>query len=71
MRNKRKLTPIGRVIKKRLIEVGITHRQLAEEIGTTEQYLSAILFGVRSGRSYLPKIARALGIDPDAIPRSA
>ncbi|MEF2965640.1 helix-turn-helix transcriptional regulator [Paenibacillus sp. M1] len=63
MRKKRQLTPIGKAVKKRLIEVGKTHRQLAEEIGTSEQYLNSILYGARSGRNYLPKIARILELD--------
>ncbi|WP_018752645.1 helix-turn-helix domain-containing protein [Paenibacillus sanguinis] len=71
MRQKRELTPIGKVIKKRLIEVGITHRQLAQEIGTSEQYLNSILFGARSGRNYLPKIARALEIEFDSLRKPA
>ncbi|PZM64828.1 transcriptional regulator [Paenibacillus dendritiformis] len=71
MRKKRELTPIGKVVKKRLIEVGITHRQLAQEIGTSEQYLNSILFGARSGRNYLPKIARTLQIDLDSLRKPA
>lgn len=71
MRNKRELTPIGKVVKKRLIEVGITHRQLAQQIGTSEQYLNAILFGARSGKKFLPKIARVLGLELEKLKVSA
>lgn len=71
MRNKRELTPIGKVVKKRLIEVGITHRQLAQQIGTSEQYLNSILFGARSGRNYIPKIARVLELDLESLRVSA
>ncbi|WP_199898935.1 helix-turn-helix domain-containing protein [Paenibacillus popilliae] len=71
MRKKRELTPIGKMVKKRLIEVGITHRQLAQQIGTSEQYLNSILFGARSGRNYLPKIARVLELDLEKLRVSA
>ncbi|UQZ83293.1 helix-turn-helix protein [Paenibacillus konkukensis] len=71
MRKKRELTPVGKVVKKRLIEVGITHRQLAQKIGTSEQYLNSILFGARSGRNYLPKIARVLDLDLESLKVSA
>lgn len=65
--SKRKLTPLGVVVKKRLIEVGKTQVQLAEEIGTSSKYLNLILYGDRSGKSYVHKIARVLGIDPEKM----
>lgn len=68
---KRELTPFGVIVKKRLIDVGMTQVQLAEEVGTSGKYLNLILYGDRSGKSYVPKIARALGIDLDTIGRSA
>lgn len=37
---------------------------LAAEIGTSPQYLSYILYGVRSGEKYLPAIIAALNLDP-------
>ncbi|MGG1600547.1 helix-turn-helix domain-containing protein [Paenibacillus naphthalenovorans] len=68
---KRKLSPVGILIKKRLIELGKTQYELATEIGTSSNYIYLIMIGERSGKSYLPKIARALGIDLDQLKRSA
>lgn len=61
--SKRKLTPIGVMVKKRLVEVGKTQVDLAREVGTTNKYLNLILYGERSGRKYLNRIAGVLGID--------
>ncbi|MEF2968331.1 helix-turn-helix transcriptional regulator [Paenibacillus sp. M1] len=60
---KRDLTPTGVIIKKRLIETGKTQYQLAAEVGTSSNYLYLIMIGERSGRSYIGKIAEALGIE--------
>ncbi len=50
------LTDFGRDVKKRLIELGMTQRELAEKIGTSSQYLNAILNGRKTGEKYVPKI---------------
>lgn len=60
---KRKLTPFGRAVKKRLIDRGMSQRQLAEEIGADERYLDRILRGERSGAKYIHKIAAILVIN--------
>ncbi|MDU5945964.1 MAG: helix-turn-helix transcriptional regulator [Paenibacillus macerans] len=67
----RKLTPIGLIIRKRLLDKGKTQTQLAEEIGTTKVYLNYILHGERSGKKYLPRIFEVLEIDPESIRHSA
>ncbi|MEK8131470.1 helix-turn-helix transcriptional regulator [Paenibacillus filicis] len=69
--NKRELTPLGAEVKKRLIDIGMTQGQLAEKIGTSDQYLNLILYGQRSGKKYLSKIMTELGIDPDTIRQPA
>lgn len=54
--NRRKLTTFGEKVKQKLAEVNMTQKKLAEELGTSEVYLSMILYGERSGRKYLPQI---------------
>jgi transcriptional regulator with XRE-family HTH domain len=54
--NRRKLTTFGEKVKQKLAEVNMTQKKLAEELGTSEVYLSMILYGERSGRKYLPHI---------------
>ena len=60
------LTPLGRKVKKRLIDKGMTQVELALLVGCGKQYLHKILTGERSGRKYMGEIARILGIDEAA-----
>lgn len=64
---KRKLTPLGVIIRKRLLDKEMTQLQLAKEIGTTKVYLNYILHGERRGKKYLPRIFAALEIDPEMV----
>ena len=57
---RRKLTPFGEKVKQKLVEVNMTQKRLAERIGTSEVYLSMILYGERSGRKYVPQINELL-----------
>lgn len=61
IRRRRKLTPYGRQVKHRLIELNMTQAELAELVGTSKQYLGKILYGERAGTMYLEKIALVLG----------
>lgn len=60
---KRHLTPLGVTIKTRLNEMGQTQYWLAKEVGMNTSYLYLIMTGERSGRTYMKKIAEALGIE--------
>lgn len=63
MGRKRELTPYGKDVKHRLIEMNMTQVELAEQIGTSKQYLGKILFGERAGTMYLDKISQILHMD--------
>jgi Helix-turn-helix len=54
------LTPLGVAIKNRLNELGKTQAELAAEVGTSSNYLYLVMTGIRSGRTYMPKLAKAL-----------
>lgn len=60
MSRKRELTRYGKQVKHKLIEMNMTQVELAEQVGTSKQYLGKILFGERSGTMYLEKIDRVL-----------
>ena len=60
MRNKRSLTPFGRRVRKRMIDLDIRHEQLCEQIGCSQSYLTDILAGRRSGGKYIDAICQAL-----------
>lgn len=53
---------IGKTIKKRLIDKGMTYTELADLIGTSPQYVSHIICGYRSGKKYMKKIKEVLEI---------
>lgn len=52
-------------VKKRLVDLDMTQVQLAAEIGISKQYLTTILSGRRSGKTYLNKINAVLQIDKE------
>lgn len=61
-KEKKEMTSEGKEISKRLIDLGMTQRELADEIGTTPQYIQKILRGERSGAKYLEAISDVLDI---------
>ena len=50
-------------MKKGLIDKNMTARELADQVGTSPQYLNKIIHGVRPGNKYLAEISRILEID--------
>ena len=62
MSRKRELTAYGKEVKHKLIEMNMTQVELAEQVGTSKQYLGKILFGERAGTMYLEKIDQLLQI---------
>lgn len=59
---KRELTQYGKQVKHKLIELNMTQVELAEQVGTSKQYLGKILFGERAGTMYLEKIDQVLSL---------
>ena len=62
-RKRPKYSKLGKQIKKRLIDKNMTARELADQVGTSPQYLNKIIHGVRPGNKYLAEIGRILEID--------
>ncbi|MDK2799178.1 MAG: hypothetical protein PWQ70_797 [Clostridiales bacterium] len=60
---KRKLTPFGLKVKNRLADLNMTQKELANKIGTSDVYLSMILYGERSGNMYIEDIKKILKLD--------
>lgn len=60
------LTPFGKKVRKRLIDMNMTQVELAAMLGIKKQYVYKILYGERSGRKYMDKIAEILKIDTAA-----
>lgn len=57
------LTPLGKEIKKKLIDKDMTQVELAEQLGVTKQYITKIITGTRTGDKYLCRIGVILDID--------
>lgn len=64
---KNTLTPYGKEVKCRLIELNMTQVELAEMVGTSKQYLGKILHGKRSGAMYIDSINRAIGLAKEPL----
>lgn len=62
-----RLTGLGLRIKEWLLRQGMTQRELAARIGTSEQYLSKILRGQKPAGKYLAAIAEVLGVDVEEL----
>lgn len=64
---KRELNLFGKECKKRMIELHISQRILAEKVGTTDKYLDLIFHGERSGAKYIYKIAEVLNLNLEEL----
>lgn len=63
MKRKRPMTAFEVDVKKRLIDKGMTHTELAERLGIKKQYLTLVLSGERKNSRYVEKIREILGIE--------
>jgi len=70
-RRKKKLAPIGKIIWKRMIELDMTKKDLAQLIGANYNYITYILYGERSGAKYMDRIIEVLKLDRDKLIKCA
>lgn len=70
-KKKNSLHPLGAIVKKRLIELNKTQRELATEIGTSDKYLNMIFYGRRSGNKYIGAMEKVLDINLGAYKKTA
>ncbi len=71
MRGASDITPFGRRVKIRLLELGMDARELAAAVGTSEVQISRIIHGKRPGHDQIPRIADVLGIPQEEIEHAA
>jgi len=57
-----KLTTFGLSVKKRLLDKGMTQKELARELGIHGCYLTEILYGIRAGWKYREQIEDILSM---------
>lgn len=61
----RQLTPLGKKIVKRLVDMDKTQVWLCDQLGMRKTYLNKILHGERSGQKYLARIHDVLDLKED------
>jgi plasmid maintenance system antidote protein VapI len=71
MRHIKKPTELGKFIKKRLVDLSMSHKSLANELGMKPQYLSMILTGQKPPGKYTECLAQVLGTTKEEINRLA
>ena len=64
-------TAFSKMVRKALIDKGITHRELAERIDMNPRYLSLVLTGRRAPGKYEQPIRSALGLGPEKGDRAS
>lgn len=62
MRKVNKLTPFGKAVKMRLIEMDMSVRDLAKQIGTSPVQISRMLHGEQPGYEIVPRMLDILDI---------
>lgn len=63
---KRKPTPFGRAIRIRLAELDMQQSDLARMLGTSETYVTYLIYGDRRDERWVAKICRALDMPVQA-----
>ena len=61
------LTPFGKEIKKRMIDLDMEQKDLAKAVGVVPSYISDVFRGARSGVKIKKKICEAVGLDYDQL----
>lgn len=56
-------TPVGLAVKKRLLDLNLSQRDLAERLDVGESYVSMILSGERNSSDFMEKILNEIGLD--------
>lgn len=69
--SRRKLDPIGKIIRKRMIDLDMTQRTFAALIGSNYNYVTNIMYGDRPGTKYIDKIAEVLNLDKEMLKKIA
>lgn len=62
-RTKRSLTKFGIMVKKRLAELNMEQKELAQVLGVSESYLTDVLRGNKPGHKYMDSIHEVLGFN--------
>lgn len=64
MANRRTPTPFGRAIKVRLAQLDMQQRDLAKLLGTSNAYVTYLIYGDRRDEAWVARICKALDMPP-------
>ena len=67
MKKNHMCTPFGKQVKIRLLEVNMTSKELAREVGVADSTICDVIFGRNNRKKTQVAIARVLGIDDEEI----
>lgn len=70
MKERKRPTPFGRYIKKRLIDRDMQQKELAALVGTAPPMITYIIYGERAADKWIEPICAALG-DADKVSKYA
>ncbi|MDD3410297.1 MAG: helix-turn-helix transcriptional regulator [Eubacteriales bacterium] len=62
MGKRKKMTPFGKAVRKRLVDLDMNQNDLAARFGISAPHLHYILYGERSDAKWIEPICEALGI---------
>lgn len=63
MRERRRPTAFGRAIRVRLAELNMQQSDLARMLGTSEAYITYLIYGDRRDEAWVARICQALGME--------
>lgn len=66
MRERRRPTAFGRAIRVRLAELDMQQSDLARMLGTSEAYITYLIYGDRRDEAWIARICEALRMKPPA-----
>ena len=56
------MEPYGNIVKKKLIDIGMTQRELADLVGCSQSYMNYIIRGKKRGWKYRNRINEILNL---------
>ena len=61
------ITPFGKEIRKKMIDLELEQKDLAKTVGVSSSYISDVFRGARGGVKIKRKICEAVGLDYDQL----
>lgn len=66
MRERRMPTPFGHAVRVRLAQLNLQQRDLAQMLGTSDAFITYLIYGDRRDEAWIIRICQALGMEQEA-----